>query len=191
MQGSIFTLRYCYFYLSKESELPGEGIASQSHSLFLASKMESFRRPAFTELLDELGEVAESLEPPPKSDLTTSWVVSLGTQTIQQQDRSVWSIRQYLDMELHWDKKKKKSTWIFQPSLASLSSTAPHMTMAELVLTEVVRIYLMCFWRAVETLLTSHWALCFDTFVYRWIIVRLVGVNIFYGLFFLPHVLLD
>lgn len=34
--------------------------------------LESFRRPAFTELLDELGEVAESLEPPPKSDLTTS-----------------------------------------------------------------------------------------------------------------------
>ncbi|XP_076023459.1 dual specificity testis-specific protein kinase 1 isoform X2 [Genypterus blacodes] len=34
--------------------------------------MESFRRPAFTEVLDELGEVAESLEPPPQSDLTTS-----------------------------------------------------------------------------------------------------------------------
>ncbi|CAK6959632.1 PKc_LIMK_like_unk domain-containing protein isoform X1 [Scomber scombrus] len=34
--------------------------------------LESFRRPAFTELLDELGEVAESLELPAKSDLTTS-----------------------------------------------------------------------------------------------------------------------
>uniref|UniRef100_A0A3B4TR08 Zgc:113162 n=1 Tax=Seriola dumerili TaxID=41447 RepID=A0A3B4TR08_SERDU len=34
--------------------------------------LESFRRPAFTELLDELGEVAETLELPPKSDLTTS-----------------------------------------------------------------------------------------------------------------------
>ncbi|NP_001306748.1 PKc_LIMK_like_unk domain-containing protein isoform X2 [Cynoglossus semilaevis] len=48
--------------------------------------LESFRRPAFTELLDELGEVAESLElpfppppppsslppPPPKPDLTTT-----------------------------------------------------------------------------------------------------------------------
>ncbi|XP_029961249.1 dual specificity testis-specific protein kinase 1-like isoform X1 [Salarias fasciatus] len=34
--------------------------------------VESFRRPAFTELLDELGEVAESLEPPPKPELTTS-----------------------------------------------------------------------------------------------------------------------
>ncbi|KAK2837743.1 hypothetical protein Q5P01_014955 [Channa striata] len=34
--------------------------------------MESFRRPAFTELLDELEEVAESLEPPPASDLSTS-----------------------------------------------------------------------------------------------------------------------
>uniref|UniRef100_A0A8D0B2T0 Dual specificity testis-specific protein kinase 1-like n=1 Tax=Sander lucioperca TaxID=283035 RepID=A0A8D0B2T0_SANLU len=34
--------------------------------------VESFRRPAFTELLDELEEVAESLDPPPKSDLTTS-----------------------------------------------------------------------------------------------------------------------
>ncbi|XP_040010218.1 PKc_LIMK_like_unk domain-containing protein isoform X4 [Xiphias gladius] len=36
------------------------------------TQLESFRRPAFTELLDELGEVAETLEPPPKSDLTTS-----------------------------------------------------------------------------------------------------------------------
>lgn len=34
--------------------------------------MESFRRPAFTELLDELGEVAESLELPEKSDLALS-----------------------------------------------------------------------------------------------------------------------
>ncbi|XP_078141352.1 dual specificity testis-specific protein kinase 1 [Centroberyx gerrardi] len=34
--------------------------------------VESFRRPAFTELLDELGEIAETLELPPKSDLTTS-----------------------------------------------------------------------------------------------------------------------
>ncbi|XP_061673732.1 PKc_LIMK_like_unk domain-containing protein isoform X2 [Syngnathoides biaculeatus] len=31
--------------------------------------VESFRRPAFTELLDELGEFADSLEPPPKSEL--------------------------------------------------------------------------------------------------------------------------
>ncbi|GLD52474.1 dual specificity testis-specific protein kinase 1-like isoform X1 [Lates japonicus] len=34
--------------------------------------VESFRRPAFTELLDDLGEVAETLEPPPQSDLTAS-----------------------------------------------------------------------------------------------------------------------
>ncbi|CAL1615275.1 unnamed protein product [Knipowitschia caucasica] len=34
--------------------------------------LESFRRPAFTELLDELGEVAESLELPEKPDLDTS-----------------------------------------------------------------------------------------------------------------------
>ncbi|KAK5909245.1 hypothetical protein CesoFtcFv8_003193 [Champsocephalus esox] len=34
--------------------------------------VECFRRPAFTELLDELGEVAESLELLPKSDATTS-----------------------------------------------------------------------------------------------------------------------
>lgn len=34
--------------------------------------VESFRRPAFTELLDEMSEVAESLEPPPKPELTTS-----------------------------------------------------------------------------------------------------------------------
>ncbi|KAM9810536.1 dual specificity testis-specific protein kinase 2 [Neosynchiropus ocellatus] len=34
--------------------------------------VESFRRPAFTELLDELGEVAETLEQLPKSDLPTS-----------------------------------------------------------------------------------------------------------------------
>ncbi|XP_051278330.1 PKc_LIMK_like_unk domain-containing protein isoform X1 [Dicentrarchus labrax] len=34
--------------------------------------VESFRRPAFIELLDELGEVAESLEPPAKSDVTTT-----------------------------------------------------------------------------------------------------------------------
>ncbi|XP_053727727.1 PKc_LIMK_like_unk domain-containing protein isoform X2 [Synchiropus splendidus] len=34
--------------------------------------VESFRRPAFTELLDELGEVAETLELLPKSDLPTS-----------------------------------------------------------------------------------------------------------------------
>lgn len=34
--------------------------------------LESFRRPAFTELLDELAEAAEGLEPPPKSDLTAS-----------------------------------------------------------------------------------------------------------------------
>uniref|UniRef100_M3ZRP0 Dual specificity testis-specific protein kinase 1-like n=1 Tax=Xiphophorus maculatus TaxID=8083 RepID=M3ZRP0_XIPMA len=32
--------------------------------------VESFRRPAFTELLDELSEAAEGLEPPPKPDLT-------------------------------------------------------------------------------------------------------------------------
>lgn len=52
----------------------------------LSLQLESFRRPAFTELLDELGEVAESLElpfppppppsslppPPPKPDLTTT-----------------------------------------------------------------------------------------------------------------------
>ncbi|XP_077418617.1 dual specificity testis-specific protein kinase 2 isoform X3 [Vanacampus margaritifer] len=31
--------------------------------------VEAFRRPAFTELLDELGEFAESLEPPPKLEL--------------------------------------------------------------------------------------------------------------------------
>lgn len=34
--------------------------------------VESFRRPAFTELLDELGEVAETLELLPKSELPTS-----------------------------------------------------------------------------------------------------------------------
>ncbi|XP_006797661.1 PKc_LIMK_like_unk domain-containing protein [Neolamprologus brichardi] len=34
--------------------------------------VESFRRPAFTELLDDLGEVAETLELPPKSDVDTS-----------------------------------------------------------------------------------------------------------------------
>uniref|UniRef100_A0A667XSL4 Zgc:113162 n=1 Tax=Myripristis murdjan TaxID=586833 RepID=A0A667XSL4_9TELE len=33
--------------------------------------VEAFRRPAFSELLDELGEVAETLELPPKSDQTT------------------------------------------------------------------------------------------------------------------------
>ncbi|KAF3851586.1 hypothetical protein F7725_013358 [Dissostichus mawsoni] len=36
------------------------------------TQVECFRRPAFTELLDELGEVAESLELLPKSDVTTS-----------------------------------------------------------------------------------------------------------------------
>ncbi|XP_019716564.1 LIM domain kinase 1 isoform X3 [Hippocampus comes] len=42
------------------------------HLLELAASccmLESYRRPAFTELLDELGEVAESLEQPPKSQL--------------------------------------------------------------------------------------------------------------------------
>uniref|UniRef100_A0A3Q0RYB2 Zgc:113162 n=1 Tax=Amphilophus citrinellus TaxID=61819 RepID=A0A3Q0RYB2_AMPCI len=34
--------------------------------------VESFRRPAFTELLDDLGEVAETLELPPKSEVATS-----------------------------------------------------------------------------------------------------------------------
>uniref|UniRef100_A0A8C5F9Q2 Protein kinase domain-containing protein n=1 Tax=Gadus morhua TaxID=8049 RepID=A0A8C5F9Q2_GADMO len=34
--------------------------------------LESYRRPAFTELLDELGEIAENLDPPPGSELTTS-----------------------------------------------------------------------------------------------------------------------
>ncbi|KAM4578479.1 dual specificity testis-specific protein kinase 1 isoform 2-T2 [Fundulus diaphanus] len=34
--------------------------------------VESFRRPAFTELLDELAEAAEGLEPPPTSDLPAS-----------------------------------------------------------------------------------------------------------------------
>ncbi|CAL8248385.1 unnamed protein product [Merluccius merluccius] len=34
--------------------------------------LESYRRPAFTELLDELGEIAETLDPPAVSELTTS-----------------------------------------------------------------------------------------------------------------------
>lgn len=36
-------------------------------------QLESYRRPAFTELLDELGEIAETLDPPTVSQLTTSW----------------------------------------------------------------------------------------------------------------------
>lgn len=54
--------------------------------LLSQSKMESFRRPAFTELLDELGEVAESLELPAKSDLTTSWVVRVGDLSLSGQE---------------------------------------------------------------------------------------------------------
>ncbi|XP_017546743.1 PKc_LIMK_like_unk domain-containing protein isoform X1 [Pygocentrus nattereri] len=33
--------------------------------------LEAFRRPSFTELLDELSEIAETLEPPPLTELTT------------------------------------------------------------------------------------------------------------------------
>ncbi len=41
--------------------------------LFLSfSQMDAFRRPSFSELLDELGDIAETLEPP-DNNLTTGW----------------------------------------------------------------------------------------------------------------------
>lgn len=40
-------------------------------SVYLLIQIEAFRRPSFTEVLDELSEVAETLEPPTHTELTT------------------------------------------------------------------------------------------------------------------------
>lgn len=77
------------------------------------SKVESFRRPAFTELLDELGEVAENLELPAKSDVTMSWVISLKTACIEQMVQSVWDYSSQSGQGAgHTWAKKKKPTYI-------------------------------------------------------------------------------
>lgn len=68
MQGSVFTLWYCS--ITKESSAHAM-LINKPLSIPPHPQLESFRRPAFTELLDELGEVAESLEPPSKPEATT------------------------------------------------------------------------------------------------------------------------
>lgn len=95
------------------------------------SKVESFRRPAFTELLDELGEVAENLELPAKSDVTMSWVISLKTACIEQMVQSVWDYSSQSGQGAGHTWAKKKNLLIFQPSTAS----PQHVTVAELVFT--------------------------------------------------------
>lgn len=61
------------WYLSRASSCESEVDAASQSTVLSSTQVESFRRPAFAELLDDLGEVGESLEPPTKSEETPSW----------------------------------------------------------------------------------------------------------------------
>ncbi len=166
-QCSIFTLRYCNFSNSNTRAIL-QSTATTTDWYQLTTDQNT---PRGTCIFTLLSSSYPRWSPSDGLHLQSCWmswerslrVLSLQQNlmwpraelSVQEKGRSVWMLFITV-LTGSWTKFEERKPGINQPSVTTHCSIAQIMTMAELVVTEVVQIYQMCFWREVDIVLTSH-----------------------------------